>query len=102
MKERAWDGLLGADLSQAETRIAQMLVCGRTVPEAAEATGITRKTANTHACKVLCKLGARDRAELVLLAIAKGWTDVTYQDGRVVTVLRDDAALTVAPERGLP
>jgi DNA-binding CsgD family transcriptional regulator len=60
------DGTLRAlGLSSAEVRIAQQIVAGRTLPEAAVSLGISHNTARAHLRSIFAKTQARSQVDLV-------------------------------------
>lgn len=56
------------DLTQAESRVFDQIVAGRTVAETASGLGVTVRTVRTHLAEVFAKTGTRRQAELVRLA----------------------------------
>jgi DNA-binding NarL/FixJ family response regulator len=61
-----------AELTPRELEVVALVACGLTNDEIAERLVVTRATAKTHVSRALCKLGARDRAQLVVLAYESG------------------------------
>lgn len=59
----------GAELSDREREVLQLIVEGKTGREIAAILVISEKTVEGHAARIMAKLGARNRAELVALAI---------------------------------
>jgi DNA-binding NarL/FixJ family response regulator len=59
-------------LTPAERRIAELVGAGRSNPEIAAALYISVGTAKTHVARLLAKLGARDRIQLVITAYEAG------------------------------
>jgi DNA-binding NarL/FixJ family response regulator len=49
-----------------------MVACGLTNDEIADHLGISRMTAKTHVNRAMLKLGAHDRAQLVVMAYETG------------------------------
>jgi len=60
------------ELTAREREIVVLVACGLSNEEIAERLVITRATAKTHVSRALCKLHARDRAQLVVLAYEAG------------------------------
>jgi len=56
------------DLTDREREVMALVAAGRSNDEIAEALVITPATAKTHVSRAMAKLGARDRAQLVVLA----------------------------------
>ena len=65
-------GDLLATLTERETEVLHLVAEGRSNAEIAERLVISPATAKTHVSRVLAKLGARDRAQLVVLAYEAG------------------------------
>jgi len=61
-----------ADLTDREREVMALVAAGRSNDEIAEALVITPATAKTHVSRAMAKLGARDRAQLVVLAYETG------------------------------
>jgi len=61
-----------AELTDREREVMALVGAGRTNDEIAEALVITPATAKTHVSRAMAKLGARDRAQLVVLAYETG------------------------------
>jgi DNA-binding NarL/FixJ family response regulator len=61
-----------AELTPRELEVVALVACGLTNDEIAERLVVTRATAKTHVSRALCKLRARDRAQLVVLAYESG------------------------------
>ena len=59
-------------LTDREREVMTLVAAGRSNEEIAEALVITSATAKTHVSRVMAKLGARDRAQLVVLAYESG------------------------------
>jgi DNA-binding CsgD family transcriptional regulator len=59
-------------LTPAESRLAEMLVSGLTVQEAALQLFISAHTAKTHLKRILSKTGTRRQSELVSLLLSIG------------------------------
>jgi DNA-binding NarL/FixJ family response regulator len=60
------------ELTPREREVMMLVACGLRNEEIAERLVVTRATAKTHVSRVLCKLGVRDRAQLVVLAYEIG------------------------------
>lgn len=60
------------ELTDRERQVMALVAAGRTNDEIAEALVITPATAKTHVSRAMAKLGARDRAQLVVLAYETG------------------------------
>jgi DNA-binding NarL/FixJ family response regulator len=61
-----------AELTAREREVVALVACGLSNEEIAEQLVVTRATAKTHVSRALCKLHARDRAQLVVLAYEAG------------------------------
>ena len=55
-----------------EREVHTLVAAGRANDEIAESLVITPATAKTHVSRIMSKLGARDRAQLVVLAYESG------------------------------
>jgi DNA-binding NarL/FixJ family response regulator len=64
------------DLTDREREVMALVAAGLTNDEIAERLVISRATAKTHVSRILLKLGARDRAQLVVLAYESGLVEV--------------------------
>jgi DNA-binding NarL/FixJ family response regulator len=60
------------ELTAREREVVSLVACGLSNEEIAEQLVVTRATAKTHVSRALCKLHARDRAQLVVLAYEAG------------------------------
>jgi DNA-binding NarL/FixJ family response regulator len=60
------------ELTAREREVVGLVACGLTNEEIAERLVVTRATAKTHVSRAMCKLHARDRAQLVVLAYETG------------------------------
>ncbi|MEU1321037.1 response regulator transcription factor [Streptomyces tibetensis] len=63
-------GLSG--LSERERQVLALVARGLNNPEIADALGLSPLTAKTHVSRIMGKLGARDRAQLVMVAYESG------------------------------
>ena len=61
-----------ADLTGREREVMALVAAGRTNEEIADELVITSATAKTHVSRAMAKLGARDRAQLVVIAYETG------------------------------
>ena len=61
-----------ADLTEREHEVLELIAEGLNNDEIAERLFITKATARTHVSHILLKLGARDRAQLVVIAYTSG------------------------------
>jgi DNA-binding NarL/FixJ family response regulator len=62
------------DLTERETEIVGWVATGRSNQEIAEELVVSPDTVRTHVSRAMVKLGARDRAQLVVFAIESGLT----------------------------
>jgi len=60
------------ELTPREREVVGLVACGLSNEEIADKLVVTRATAKTHVSRALCKLHARDRAQLVVLAYEAG------------------------------
>lgn len=65
------------DLTPRETEVMSLVAAGLTNDEIADRLVISSATAKTHVSRVLLKLGARDRAQLVVIAYESGLVRAT-------------------------
>jgi DNA-binding NarL/FixJ family response regulator len=56
-------------------KVAKLVGTGATNREIAHRLYITEGTAKNHISKILRKLGLRDRTQLALYAVERGWTE---------------------------
>ena len=89
------------ELTPREREVVGLVACGLSNEEISEQLVVTRATAKTHVSRALCKLHARDRAQLVVLAYEAGLVQPgpRWQNGRASStplaagqVLRSPAA----------
>ncbi|MEU1005182.1 response regulator transcription factor [Streptomyces tibetensis] len=59
-------------LSERERQVLALVARGLNNPEIADALGLSPLTAKTHVSRIMGKLGARDRAQLVMVAYESG------------------------------
>ncbi|MFG3296631.1 response regulator [Streptomyces sp. NPDC048179] len=59
-------------LSERERQVLALVARGLNNPEIADALGLSPLTAKTHVSRIMGKLGARDRAQLVIVAYESG------------------------------
>ncbi|MDQ0688963.1 DNA-binding NarL/FixJ family response regulator [Streptomyces achromogenes] len=59
-------------LSERERQVLALVARGLNNPEIADALGLSPLTAKTHVSRIMGKLGARDRAQLVIMAYESG------------------------------
>jgi DNA-binding NarL/FixJ family response regulator len=64
-----------SDLSERETEIVGLVGRGATNAEIARALYIGEGTARNHVSKILRKLGLRDRTQLAIYAVERGWPE---------------------------
>src|SRR5215208_6977144 len=72
------------ELTPREREVVGLVACGLSNEEISEQLVVTRATAKTHVSRALCKLHARDRAQLVVLAYEAGLVQPgpRWQNGR--------------------
>ncbi len=63
-------------LTKRQVEMVGLLACGHNIREAAVALGLSVHTAAGHSKAVMRRLGAKNRAELVLLAVRHGFIRV--------------------------
>jgi DNA-binding NarL/FixJ family response regulator len=61
-----------SELSERERQVLALVARGLNNPEIADALGLSPLTAKTHVSRIMGKLGARDRAQLVIVAYESG------------------------------
>jgi DNA-binding NarL/FixJ family response regulator len=61
-----------SELSDRERQVLALVARGLNNPEIADALGLSPLTAKTHVSRIMGKLGARDRAQLVIVAYESG------------------------------
>jgi len=64
--------VLSGQLSERERQVLALVARGLNNTEIAEALGLSPLTAKTHVSRIMGKLGARDRAQLVIVAYESG------------------------------
>ncbi len=66
-----------AELTEREREVLSLVAHGRSNAELAESLHVSLPTAKTHVSRVLAKLGARDRTQLVIIAYESGLVSAT-------------------------
>ena len=66
----------GIDLTEREIQVVSLIAQGRTEREIAEQLSISQSTVHFHAEQSRRKLGARNRAHLAALAVARGIVNI--------------------------
>ena len=64
-----------SELTAREREVLQLIATGLTTAEIAQALHLSPLTAKTHVSRILMKLGARDRVQLVIIAYQSGMTE---------------------------
>ena len=74
---------MDVELTNRESRIAELVVAGRTNEEAARELGLSVKTVEAHLSRVYRKLRVRSRSQLVALVVRSEGKPVGRADGEV-------------------